>query len=327
LDSLTQALLGGAVGYCVAGKQSPRKAILYGALFGTLPDLDVMVKHSTDLASFTLHRSWSHSWLVQTAVAPILATLLSRLNNSFTFKTWFLMIWLCLLTHSGLDAMTVYGTQLFWPFMPPPVSIGSVFIIDPLYTLPLLLGFLFVLIKPQLNLSRKTMHVGVFASTGYLLWSLFAQNIIYQRVELALNQHDINASHIKVIASPFNTLLWRVLVINDELYYEAYSSLLDPESYQIKFNQYPRHPELLDKQISPDLAQLAWFTNEFYALDKQGSTIFAKDLRMGTEPSYFFRFTLAEITDQQLHLTTPNYMPRVRDMSQLKRLWLRIWNP
>ena len=327
MDSLTQAVLGGAVGYCVAGKQSPRKAILYGAALGTLPDLDVIVQHSTDLARFTLHRSWSHSWLVQTAVTPLLALLAHKIDKGFDYKTWLLMIWLCLITHSGLDAMTVYGTQLFWPFMPPPVSIGSIFIIDPLYTLPLLFGFLCILFKPKIRFSHNIMGFAVIVSSSYLVWGLFAQAITQSKVETALNEQDINYSTIKVIASPFNTILWRVVVMDKNHYYEAYSSLLDPSSSKITFHQYPNHPELLTTEKSADLKQLAWFTNGFYALDKQDDVVFAKDLRMGSEPNYFFSFKLAEVNEGKTHLITPIYMPRTRDVSQLKGLWQRIWSP
>ena len=327
LDSLTQAVLGGAVGYCVAGKHSPRKAVLYGAALGTLPDLDVIVQHSNDLARFTLHRSWSHSWIVQTATAPVLAWLTHKLDSKLGYQTWLMMIWLCLITHSGLDAMTVYGTQLFWPFMPPPVSIGSIFIIDPLYTLPLLFGFLCILFKPHIRFSQKTMRFAVFASSGYLVWGLAAQAITLHKVENALAAQGIQYTKIKAIASPFNTILWRVIVMDGNQYYEAYTSLLDPSSYRIKFNQYQNHPELLTAEESTDLKQLAWFTNGFYALDKKDNLVFAKDLRMGSEPHYFFSFKLAEINQEGTQLLKPSYMPRTRDTRQLKQLWQRIWSP
>jgi inner membrane protein len=327
LDSLTQALLGGAVSYCVAGKQSPRKAILYGAALGTLPDLDIIVQHSNDLARFTLHRSWSHSWLVQTAITPLLAWIAHKLDKNISYKTWLLMIWLCWITHSGLDAMTVYGTQLFWPFMPSPVSIGSIFIIDPLYTLPLLFGFLFILFKPNVALSKNTMLFGVIVSSAYLVWSLSAQAITHYKVITALNDQGINYEKIKVTASPFNTLLWRVIVIEKAHYYEAFSSLLDPSAYRIEFKKYLRNPTLLSSEQSADLKQLAWFTDDFYALDKQNDLVFAKDLRMGTEPNYIFSFKFAEIENGNLKLVTPSYMPRARDLGQLKDIWQRVWSP
>lgn len=327
MDSLTQAVLGGAVGYCVAGKNAPRKAILYGATLGTLPDLDVLVQYSNDLASYSHHRGWSHSWLVHTVVAPLIAWLAEKADNTFNYTTWLLMIWLCFITHSGLDALTVYGTQLFWPFMPPPISIGSTFIIDPVYTVPLLLGVLFILFKPTLSFSHKTIKFGVIASSVYLIWGLTAQTLIQQRIVNALNEQNISYTKLKVIASPLNTLLWRVIVINNENYYETYSSVLDPKNHPIHFDKYKRHANLLTIEQSKDLKQLDWFTNGFYAMDQKESLVIAKDLRMGTEPYYFFSFKLAEVNGENMDLIKPSYMPRTRDSRLLEELWNRIWSP
>ena len=47
---------------------------------------------------------------------------------------------LTLLAHPVLDAFTVYGTQLLLPFSDYPAGLGSIFIIDPLFTVPLLAG-------------------------------------------------------------------------------------------------------------------------------------------------------------------------------------------
>jgi inner membrane protein len=45
---------------------------------------------------------------------------------------------LVLLSHPLLDSFTSYGTQLFWRMMPTPAAWSSFFIIDPLYTAPLI---------------------------------------------------------------------------------------------------------------------------------------------------------------------------------------------
>ena len=42
VDSLTQATLGAAVGEMMLGKRLGNRALAWGALFGTLPDLDVV---------------------------------------------------------------------------------------------------------------------------------------------------------------------------------------------------------------------------------------------------------------------------------------------
>ena len=55
---------------------------------------------------------------------------------------------LALLTHPLLDAHTAYGTQLLWPLEPPPVMWATLFIIDPLFTLPLLVAVIATAYRP-----------------------------------------------------------------------------------------------------------------------------------------------------------------------------------
>ena len=76
-----------------------------------------------------------------------LAAGIARLHGEWAqWRRWWLAMALALVTHPLLDAMTVYGTQLLLPFTHTPYAVGSVFIIDPLYTLPLLLGVLLALL-------------------------------------------------------------------------------------------------------------------------------------------------------------------------------------
>lgn len=328
MDTITQALLGGAVGYAVAGKTSRRKAMLWGAAIAVLPDLDVFIPYANDLDTMTFHRSWTHSWLVQTAVAPLIAGLLYRFDKTFLFKTWWLIVWLALVTHSGLDALTVYGTQLFWPFMPSPISGGSVFIIDPSYSLPLLAGFLAILFKPSRRLSNRVMQYSFAFSCLYLVWGLGAQQWVAHQAEQALAKQDIQYQNMQVSATAFNTLLWRILVVDNDDYYEGFVSLLD-DGHKMQLHRYDRGGELIEENRElPALQRVQWFTNGLFKLEKSGQQIIASDLRMGMEPAYFFRFRLAEDNGHGLKATVPNQVrTETNRRAGLSWVWQRIWNP
>ena len=326
MDSVSQVVLGGAVAFAVAGKTSPRKALLYGSAIAVLPDLDVLIQYTDAISSVTKHRSWSHSWLVQTLIAPILALLLHRLDPVFSFKQWLLLTWLALVTHSCLDALTVYGTQLFWPFMPPPYSGGSVFIVDPLYTLPLLIGFIAVLFRPLSVLSHQLIKLGLMLSSAYLVWSLLAQSWMLSHVKIELAELGIETDRVFVMATPFNTLLWRILVIEGDVYYEGFRSIFDGERHSL-FMRYDRHPDLIDKlKELPSLQRLAWFTNSAYSVEKSDKSYVATDLRMGFEPNYFFRYHIAESTEEGIKIMTAKRFVSKRDnKAGLKWVWQRIW--
>ena len=311
-----------------AGRKAPRASVLYGAAFGILPDLDVFIQYANDLDTMTFHRSWTHSWIVHSLLAPLVAWLMSKLDQGVDFRRWLALIWLVWITHSGLDAMTVYGTQLFWPFMPPPASIGSIFIIDPLYSLPLAAGFLAILLAAGKRLSHAVMIGSLIFSTAYLGWSYAAQYWITQQTEQALQKQQIDYQHIKITPAPLNTLLWRIVVIDEEVYYEGFRSIFDGDT-AFSFTQFERGMEL--KKLLPDqtyIKRINWFTQDNFKLEQQDNMIVATDLRMGMEPNYFFRFKLAEIRDGNVISVGPQQLGMQRNAKEgLNWVWQRIWNP
>ena len=144
MDSITQAALGAAVGGAVLGKRLGRKAIVIGALLGTLPDLDVALDYGDAIANVTEHRGFSHSLFVLTGLATLLAVLCARFApaRDISLGRWWCFFTLILVTHPLLDSLTTYGTQLLWPLDAPPAAWPIVFIIDPFYTLPLLMALI-----------------------------------------------------------------------------------------------------------------------------------------------------------------------------------------
>lgn len=79
MDSLTQIILGAAVGELVLGRKVGNKAILWGAIAGTIPDLDVLNRYLfDDLRANELHRGITHSLLFSAVMAPVLGHWLKR---------------------------------------------------------------------------------------------------------------------------------------------------------------------------------------------------------------------------------------------------------
>ncbi len=142
MDSLSQAALGAAVCVAAMGPRTPVwKAAAWGAVCGTLPDLDALIDHGNAVLNVTSHRAESHAlfWLTLAAV-PIAWPIARIARERERLARWCLAVWLVLITHRLLDAMTIFGTRLALPFDDHPYGVGSVFVIDPLYTLPLAAG-------------------------------------------------------------------------------------------------------------------------------------------------------------------------------------------
>ena len=173
MDSITQAVLGGTVAYVVLGKRLGRRAALYGAALGTLPDLDVLIDFGGPIENMTYHRGFSHAFVVQALAAPVLAWLAVRpksVSDPF-FLRWCLAIYLCFVTHTLADFFTVYGTQVLWPFTDYPFAHSLLFIIDPIYTLPLLVGFFGALLVKSIPRALALNAWMLSLSTLYLIWS------------------------------------------------------------------------------------------------------------------------------------------------------------
>lgn len=299
MDSVSQAALGAAVGVAVMGSRRPFwQSALAGAMVGTLPDLDVFIDKGDAINNMVLHRAETHAFFFQLLVSFPVAYLLALLSRSTTmFKRWWLLTIVVLFTHTMLDALTVYGTRLALPFSDHPYGLGSIFIIDPLYTLPLIIGLLVAAIKR----SEQRFHwnrLGLVVSTLYLVWGIGAQAYVTNKVMQAPQASGLDKSQVLVTPTPFNSILWRIVLRHDETYYEGYYSLLDPMTLpdtELQFTEYDRGMKLDEATqgvIKAD--QIRQFSKGFYALSSDGRYATISDLRMGFYPYYAFSFRFGE---------------------------------
>jgi inner membrane protein len=306
MDTVTQFALGAAVGVAVLGRRTALwKAALVGGACGTLPDLDVFIDHGDPVSNMTLHRGETHALFWLTLASPLIAGLVARMNRAdgVPWHRWWLMVWLALVTHPLLDAMTVYGTQLGLPFTNFPYAVGSIFIIDPLYTLPLVIGLGFALARqrPAFN------SAGLALSSAYLAWSVLAQQHVTAVALQQARTQGIAIERVLVTPAPFTTLLWRIVIVSpDGHYHESFSALLDDADAALAFDRYPRGTDLLMALRShAPVARMESFAQGFIKLERAGDRIVLSDLRMGLEPTYTFAFVVARTQSPTLVPATP----------------------
>ena len=326
---MTQLLLGAAVGEATIGRKVGRRALLWGAIAGTLPDLDVFVPLGDPVSDFTYHRSASHSLFVLALLTPLLAWLATRIHAETRplFRRWMLMIYLVFATHVLLDSLTAYGTQIFWPLSDLPVSLSTLFIIDPSYTLPLLVGVIAALVMTRdSDRGHLVNRYGLIISSVYLGWSLVAKVVVESSFSAALRDQGIVYERMFTTPAPFNTLLWRAVVRDQNGYYEGYYSLLDDDK-DIRFSYYPSREDLLP-QIAAHwpVQRLKWFSRGFYSVSERHGDIVISDLRMGLEPHYVFQFKVGEVSNPHARPAAPEQLVAVRDMALLGSVWERIWD-
>lgn len=337
MDSLTQIVLGSSVAGLSVPATQRRAGMLAGAVLGTLPDLDVLVlkAFSPDpVMEVTWHRGPSHSLLVLGLAGWLLWRVLRWRGNPLVAQApgrWLLAIALALLTHPLLDAFTVYGTQLLWPLPLAPVAWSSIFIIDPLYTLPLLLGCVLAWrASPPLRppppplegassappvasalrhrgpgrTARNALALGLVFSTAYLGWSVAAKSMVEASARQSLGFINLEDAPRLSTPTPLNTLLWRVVVRAPNGYWVGYHSLLSDQG-NIRFHFYPSDYRMLDDLgTSAGVQRLLWFTHGFVEVRPVHDGLSRErlelaDVRMGFEPCYIFRYDVATREGEQ----------------------------
>lgn len=327
MDSLTQIALGAAVGEAVLGRQLGNRAMIAGAIFGTVPDLDVLVPFNDAVASFTYHRSFSHSWIILTLVSPLLAWLSLRFAKNAGLLRWWWLVFLALNTHVLLDCFTVYGTQALWPLSNYPIGWSTIFIIDPIYTVPLILGLLVARRATSDSSRRRNANIiGLTASSAYLCWTIVAHEVAQSRAITALQEQGIAFSTLHTTPTPFS-LLWRFNALADNSYLEGFHAFTDSDT-PIVFSRYPVNDKLqLELKDHWPVQRLKWFTNDYYAMSEQDKVIYMTDLRMGIEASYVFNFRVASrASNGQLQPETSLLMPFRPDIPRLKLVFKRMFD-
>ena len=339
MDSISQIVLGAALAGAIAPAGHRRAALLAGAALGTLPDLDslpIMLFTDDPVSLMTMHRSLSHSLFVLPPVAWVIWWWFrgrgKRVAEAPT--RWFWAILLALVTHPVLDAFTVYGTQLLWPLSTPPVMWSSVFIIDPLYTVWLLLACVIAWVAAGRPMAHRALVAGLLVSTSYLGWSLMAKALVDARAGRDLAALGLQDAPRFSVPMPFNTLLWRVVAMTPDGYVIGDRSLAADRG-PMSFKGYKSNVQALSEARNLEAVQrLGWFNRGFMRARIVDGKLLLSDLRMGMEPDYSFNFIVAERAadgtwspvppaQHQSAYRAPVEQGRLKEA--LGELWLRIW--
>lgn len=298
-------------------------------MLGTLPDLDVFIDFGDAVRNFTYHRGFSHSLLVLPGVALIIWLILRRWWAPVRDRPgpWLAAVVLALVTHPLLDAHTAYGTQLLWPFTVTPASWSTIFIIDPLFTLPLLAGVIAVALWASQPAGRKVLVAGIALSTGYLAWTWVGKSIVEQDARAALAASGYEYRALYTTPTLFNSLLWRIVVLTDEGYLEGFESLLVDED-SLAFSEYPSDNQaMLAAADIWAVQRLRWFADDIVRADVVDGRLIITDLRMGQEPKYVFRHVVARRGNPHWKPIPPERNTAVLDRDDVALVFRRILNP
>ncbi len=292
MDPLTQASLGGAIGAAFFHKHLGRRAVLFGALAGMSPDLDVLAGlWSDEWDTLAAHRGSSHSLVVLPIVAPVVGFLGSKaLGGGRDLKIWIHLAFWALWTHPILDAFTTYGTQLLAPFSSKRFVFDAVAIIDPLFTVPLLVTLLLAYTRwGTTDRLRRWGGVALLWGVSYLalglVLTLHAQSVARQELETT----GFVAVDVRAGTPFFFPLIRRISAYDEESTFRVgFRSAVAPRPIRWTELRSDQGPEIRRAREHRGAKVFAWFAADFVQTTRNGEHVMFHDRRYGliSKPSF-----------------------------------------
>jgi inner membrane protein len=285
MDSITHIALGACIGEAMLGKKMGKKALFWGALAHSLPDIDVVSALWLDTpASLLAHRGITHSIvgsLFTIAVLSFIALKTQKVKRLRPGK-WALFFSVAVVAHIVLDAFNSYGVGWFEPFSNYRVSFNAVYVADPIFSVIPVFAAIALLAIPPKSMMRKIWWRISFIVTGiYLAISLGNKAVVDHDVRSALARQDISYSGYLSTPAPFQNLLWYTIAKTDSGYYIGYRSVFE-KGNNMTFRYFPRNDNLLAGYSNQkEIEQLTRFSQGYYLVEQWHDTLVFNDLRFG----------------------------------------------
>ena len=273
MDSLTHIALGACMGDAFCGRQLGKKALLWGAMAQSIPDIDFLAAFWMNTADNLLaHRGFTHSLFFCFALTPLLGYVAERLHrpNNISFPKWMLFFGGVIFIHIFLDAFNNYGVGWFEPFSNKRISFNTLYVADPFFSFfpALALFFLVIISRHNRDTRRKWWLVGLGIPAVYLLYALVNKNHIDQDVKNVLAKKNIVYSRYFTTPAPLQTWLWYTVAGTDSGYYVGFRSVFD-SSAAMDLQYFPRNSFMLDTIMDhDDVRKLVRFSQQFYTVEK-----------------------------------------------------------
>ena len=333
MDTLTHIALGACIGDALLGKRVGKRAMLFGALAQSIPDIDFLAAFWMSPAGNLLaHRGFTHSILFCAIITPLFAFLAERLHrpHDIRLQRWLLFFGGVIFIHIFIDAFNNYGVGWFEPFSHRRISFNAIYVADPFFSIWPGIACVALIYLRKLNPRRKKWwRMGLGLSGLYLLYCLINKANVNTRVKDILQKQQVSYSRYFTTPAPLQNWLWYVVAGNDSGYYVGLHSVFDSKK-EISFQYFPRNNYLLDSiDHMEDVQQLIRFSQQFYTVEKWSDTLVFNDLRFGQvigwqnpKAKFVFHYFLKHPADNKLVVQRGRF--EGWNMESAKIFWQRI---
>lgn len=283
MDTITHIALGACVGELFFERRIGKRALVLGAIANSIPDIDFVAASWLPNANYLLvHRGFTHSFLFLLLASPLLAWIAYRWHRPYniSLKKWTLFFALEIFLHLFIDIFNAYGTGLFIPFNDIRISLNTLFVADPFFSIWLVIPMIALIALNKNNIRRKYWaSFGLIFSSLYLIYCIFNKMEIHKEVNHLLKKEKISYTDYFTTPAPFNSWLWYVVVKKDSGYDIAYRSVFDSKD-SITFTYFPRNNQLLKPiEDHKDLQYLLKFSQGYYVIQQRKDSLIFNDLR------------------------------------------------
>ncbi len=333
MDSLTHIVLGAVVGEAAVGKKMGNKALVYGAIAGSLPDFDVFVARFFDpVDALFVHRGFSHSLFLLVILAPLAAYAVKHLsrNPKLSMLNWLALIGLPWLSHILVDIFNTYGTAILEPFSHARISFDSVPIVDIFILLLLAAAVVVILLAKRKNVLRKMAAWASLSLTiAYFGTSAIIKTCVDGETRKSLMAKGATYTRIHSTPLPLTNLIWMV-VVEDSAGYSIYQKNII--SGRMVHNAYLARNESLLRgcENNNKMRELLSFTRDFYRVEElSNGQLYIYDLRYSSlandyPESYVFKFNVScSNSNFLIHRAHPGRSITPRNV---RNLWKNLWH-
>ena len=321
------------MGEAFAGKTVGKKAMLWGILAHSIPDIDVIaatwLSPTQDLIA---HRGFTHSILFVLLFSPVFAYFANRWHkpHNISFIKWVSFFLVVIGFHIFIDAFNNYGTGWFEPFSHYRVAINAVYVVDPLFSIWSVMALVILLITLKGNKLRSlSWKLGLGITCMYLFYCTMNKIIIDRSFKNELKRNHIPYNSYFTTPAPLQNWLWFVVAGDTKGFYVGYKSVFFPAKND-QLTYFPKNENLLDDyKDDDDIKNLKRFSQGYYTASFYTDTLVFSDLRFGQEAGWYnpngkfaFHYYLKENTDNSIVVQRGRFAKW--DWNATKAFWQKI---
>ena len=334
MDSLTHIAIGACIGEAFFEKGFGKKAMIWGALAQSIPDIDFLAALWLDPSEALLaHRGFTHSILFAILSVFIFSMLAQKIHQpeNISFRKWLLFFFAAIFVHLFIDAFNNYGVGWFEPFSTKRISFNSLYVVDPFFSLAVWVAAIRLFLLNRFALVRFFWwKAGLIVPLLYLIASVFLKLNNDRALEVELKKRNINYIRYFSTPAPLQVFLWYNVVERKNDFLISYRSVLDNRS-KITFHEHSKSLQWISSIDNHEsLQRLIRFSQGYFTMEKKQDVLLINDLRFGqiggwekSDAPFVFHFILSHPVDERLMIQKGRMaMFNQNDMiSLLKRIY------